>query len=58
MVLLVVAIVIGCINLFVNDAEVIGTSVNIAWAVFDLVILSVVFPAVNYQGFAPRSKGK
>jgi cellulose synthase (UDP-forming) len=57
MVLLVVAIVIGCINLFVNGAEVIGTSVNIAWAVFDLVILSVVFPAVNYQGFVPRSKG-
>jgi cellulose synthase (UDP-forming) len=57
MVLLVVAIVVGCINLFVNDAEVVGTGVNIAWAVFDLVILSVVFPAVNYRGFVPRPKG-
>jgi cellulose synthase (UDP-forming) len=57
MVLLVVAIVVGTINLIFNDAELVGTGVNLAWAVFDLVILSVVFPAVNYKGFAPRTKG-
>lgn len=26
---------------------------NIAWAVFDLVVLSVLFRAVAYQGFEP-----
>jgi cellulose synthase (UDP-forming) len=57
MALLVIAIIVGCINLFVNDAEVIGTGVNLAWAVFDLVILSVLFPAINYKGYAPRTEG-
>ncbi|MDJ0325479.1 glycosyltransferase [Cryobacterium sp. PH31-AA6] len=53
MVLLVVAIVMGCIHLFFNGAEPIGTGVNIAWAIFDLVVLSVLFRAVAYQGFEP-----
>jgi cellulose synthase (UDP-forming) len=57
MVLLAIAIVVGCLNLAVNDADIIGTSVNVAWAVFDLVILSVLFPAINYTGYAPRPKG-
>lgn len=54
MVLLVIAIIVGFINIFVNDAEIIGTSVNLAWAIFDLVILSVLFEAVNYRGYVPR----
>ena len=56
MALLVVAIVIGCIRLFVNGAEIIGTSVNIFWAVYDLVVLSVLFKAVLYRGFEPEQK--
>jgi cellulose synthase (UDP-forming) len=55
MALLVLAIIIGCIHLVVNGAEPIGTGVNIAWAVFDLIILSVLFKAVAYQGFVPDS---
>lgn len=53
MVLLVVAIVIGVTHLLVDGAEVIGTAVNIVWAVFDLVVLSVLFRAITYQGFEP-----
>jgi cellulose synthase (UDP-forming) len=51
MVLLVAAIVIGLIRLFINGAEPIGTGVNIAWAVYDLVVLSVLFGAATYSGF-------
>ncbi len=54
MVLLVLAIIIGCVNLFLNDAEVLGTAVNIAWAIFDLVVLSVLFSAATYRGFTPE----
>lgn len=51
MVLLVVAIIIGCVHLILDGAEPVATAVNIAWAVFDLIILSVLFRAVAYRGF-------
>jgi cellulose synthase (UDP-forming) len=57
MALLVLAIVVGIVNFIVNDAEFVGTAVNIAWAVFDLVVLSVLFPAITYKGYAPNAKG-
>jgi cellulose synthase (UDP-forming) len=57
MALLVVAIVVGVVNVLVNDAELIGTAVNLAWAAFDLVILSVIFPAITYKGYTPSAKG-
>ncbi|WP_411700098.1 glycosyltransferase [Conyzicola sp.] len=57
MALLVIAIVVGLINALVNDAELIGTAVNLAWAVFDLVVLSVIFPAITLKGYVPHSKG-
>ncbi|TFB86392.1 glycosyltransferase [Cryobacterium algoricola] len=55
MVLLVVAIIVGCVRLFVNGAEPIGTGVNIFWAVYDLVVLSVLFKAATYRGFTPEA---
>lgn len=51
MILLVVAVVVGVIHLVVDGAQLIGTGVNIAWAVFDLVVLSVLFRAVAFRGF-------
>ncbi|MET0842981.1 MAG: glycosyltransferase, partial [Mycetocola sp.] len=57
MVLLVLAILIGLVRVFVNGAEPLGTSVNIFWAVFDLIILSVLFRAVSYRGYSAR-KGR
>ena len=53
MILLVVAVVVGVIHLVVDGAQLIGTGVNIAWAVFDLVVLSVLFRAVAFRGFDP-----
>ncbi|HEX5729980.1 glycosyltransferase, partial [Microbacterium sp.] len=53
MLLLVIAIVIGCIHLIFNGADPVGTGVNIAWAIFDLVVLSVLFTAITYKGFTP-----
>jgi cellulose synthase (UDP-forming) len=53
MALLVVAIVIGCIRLVVDGAEPLGTGVNVLWAVYDLVVLSVVMKAALYRGYQP-----
>lgn len=54
MVLLVLAMIIGCVRLFVSGAEPIGTVVNIVWAVYDLVVFSVLFGAVTFQGFSKK----
>lgn len=51
MAILVVAICFGIYRLLVDGAEPIGTGVNIAWALYDLVVLSVLFRAVSFRGF-------
>ncbi|MDQ1130710.1 glycosyltransferase [Microbacterium sp. SORGH_AS_0888] len=58
MALLVVAIVVGCIRLLVNGAEPVGTAVNIAWAVYDLVVLSVLFQAATFRGYDPATEAE
>lgn len=50
MVLLVIASVIGIIQLYFGAISVLGVGVNLFWVIFDLVILSVVFQAVRYRG--------
>ena len=52
--ILVVALVIGIVRLALGIGEPIGTLVNIAWVVFDLVILSVLVPAARYRGFSAK----
>ncbi|MET0979253.1 MAG: glycosyltransferase family 2 protein [Paeniglutamicibacter terrestris] len=52
-VLLVVAAVAGMVRLATGLAEPVGTLVNVAWVVFDLLVLSVLYKAVRYQGHAP-----
>ncbi|MHA7280457.1 glycosyltransferase [Arthrobacter sp. MDT2-2] len=49
--LLVAAAIIGVIRMAVGQADILGTSVNIVWVVFDLVIFSVIVEAVRYRGF-------
>ncbi|KNC19731.1 cellulose synthase [Arthrobacter sp. RIT-PI-e] len=49
--LLVAATVIGLVRLAVGQADVLGTSINIVWVVFDLLIFSVVVEAVRYRGY-------
>jgi cellulose synthase (UDP-forming) len=47
---LALASVVGIVRLTLQVGEPIGTAVNLAWVVFDLVILSVLVPAVRYRG--------
>jgi cellulose synthase (UDP-forming) len=54
MVLLVVAIAIGIVQLVLNGAEPLGTGVNVFWAVYDLIVLSVLFGAAGYKGYTPE----
>jgi cellulose synthase (UDP-forming) len=49
--LLVAAAVVGVIRMAVGQADILGTSVNIVWVVFDLVIFSVIIEAVRYRGY-------
>ncbi len=49
--LLVAAAVVGLIRLASGQADVLGTSVNLVWVVFDLVIFSVIIDAVRYRGY-------
>jgi cellulose synthase (UDP-forming) len=48
--LLVVAAVVGVVRMVVGQAEVVPTTVNLVWIVFDLVVLSVVIQAALYRG--------
>ncbi|MBC2644195.1 MULTISPECIES: glycosyltransferase [unclassified Rhodococcus (in: high G+C Gram-positive bacteria)] len=48
---LVLASVIGVIRLMLGNISMFGVGVNLFWVAFDLVILSVVIPAVRYRGF-------
>jgi cellulose synthase (UDP-forming) len=49
--LLVLAGVVGAVRMAVGQADVLATSVNMVWIVFDLVVLSVVVRAALYQGY-------
>ncbi|WP_241987762.1 glycosyltransferase [Cryobacterium sp. TMT1-66-1] len=57
-IVLVVATIIGVTRLALGVGEPIGTFVNLAWVVFDLVILSVLVPAARYQGFTPKETSR
>jgi cellulose synthase (UDP-forming) len=51
--LLMVAMVVGIARLALGHAGALATGVNLFWALFDLVILSVIVPATRYRGFNP-----
>ncbi|MFL4477576.1 glycosyltransferase family 2 protein [Paeniglutamicibacter sp. ORCA_105] len=55
-VLLGIAAVAGLVRLAAGLAEPLGTLVNVAWVVFDLLVLSVLFKAVRYRGYTPSGK--
>jgi cellulose synthase (UDP-forming) len=48
---LLLSTVIGVTRLVLGVGEPIGTLVNVAWVVFDLIVLSVLVPAARFQGF-------
>nr|WP_231554473.1 glycosyltransferase [Arthrobacter sp. L77] len=49
--LLAGAAVVGIIRMVLGQADILGTSVNIVWVIFDLVIFSVIIEAVRYRGY-------
>jgi len=53
---LLISTVIGVTRLVLGVGEPIGTLVNVAWVVFDLVVLSVLVPAARFQGFATKEE--
>jgi cellulose synthase (UDP-forming) len=53
---LIVAVVLGLIRMFTGQGAPAGTLINVAWVLFDLLILSVIVRAALYQGFTPAEK--
>jgi cellulose synthase (UDP-forming) len=53
---LVLAATLGLIRMFTGVGAPAGTLVNVAWVIFDLVILSVIIRAALYQGFTPTKE--
>jgi cellulose synthase (UDP-forming) len=51
--LLAVAAVVGIIRLATGLAEPLGTLMNVAWVIFDLVVMSILVRAVLYKGYEP-----
>ncbi|MHA7280282.1 glycosyltransferase [Arthrobacter sp. MDT2-2] len=51
--LLTIAAVIGIVRLVLGLNEPLGTLVNVAWVIYDLVVFSVLITAVRYDGFTP-----
>jgi cellulose synthase (UDP-forming) len=58
MVLLLVASIIGIVQLYFGAISVLGVGVNLFWVIFDMVILSVVFQAVRYRGHEAEENGE
>ena len=56
MALLVAALLTGAARLAAGLNEPVGTLVNVAWVIFDLLILSVLVKAVRYKGFKPDER--
>ncbi|WP_029068342.1 glycosyltransferase family 2 protein [Jonesia quinghaiensis] len=55
---LVIAAGVGIARLVAGLNEPLGTAVNVAWVIFDLVIFSVLWRAILYKGFAPDSENQ
>ena len=55
-VVLVIASIIGIVQLYFGAISVLGVGVNVFWVLFDLLILSVVFQAVRYRGHQPEGE--
>ena len=54
--ILLLAAVIGIVRLVEGLGEPIGTAVNVAWVLWDLALMSILFRAVRYRGVQPEGK--
>ena len=50
---LIAAMVAGIIRVITGHASIEATVINLIWVVYDLLILSVIIPAVRYDGYQP-----
>ena len=55
-VILLVAAIIGITRLILGLNEPTGTAVNVAWVLWDIGLMSILFPAVRYRGSLPEEK--
>ncbi len=55
MALLVAAIAVGIVRLAVGQAPPLAAGLNLAWALFELAIFSVIIRAVRYRGYEPAA---
>ena len=55
-VILLIAATIGITRLVLGLSEPIGTGVNVAWVLWDLALMSILFHAVKYRGSEPEEK--
>ena len=53
---LLVAIAVGLARQLTGHGDAVATGVNIFWAVFELLILSVIVPAARYRGYPISAK--
>ena len=53
---LLVAIAVGLARQLTGHGDAVATGVNIFWAVFELLILSVILPAARYRGYPTSAK--
>lgn len=51
MTLLTLGVIAGTVRMAIGQAEIVGTVVNIAWVLFDLLLLSIVIRAALYRGY-------
>lgn len=56
MAVLVVAAVVGIVRWGLGYAPWVGTSVNLLWVAYDLVVLSVIVQALRYRGYTGEQK--
>lgn len=54
--ILLIAAIIGITRLALGLNEPIGTAVNVAWVLWDIGLLSILFHAVKYRGVQPEEK--
>ncbi|MGS0687369.1 glycosyltransferase family 2 protein [Nakamurella sp. GG22] len=49
--LLATSAIVGAVRLAAGQGQLVGTTINVAWVLFDLLLLSVVIQAALYRGF-------
>lgn len=56
--ILLIAAIIGITRLVLGLNEPVGTAVNVAWVLWDIGLMSILFHAVKYRGIQPEEKAQ